>query len=293
MRKPTINTIGIILLASLLAFGGFRFISSRSFHKEIPRSGERELKVTLNAGFGDLTVARGTSEALMIADIKTDNDAEIGNVIDYAHHGDIGYLTINTSPDGTSKKHSIEFSGFNSNNVDLKFTESLPISFEFGLGLGKGDLDLTGLNVKDLKISAGASSVRLMFDKLNRSVIEDLTIESGLSKFEGEGLCNANFNRLKFQGGVGSYSLNFGGDLKKEVDANIEIGFGSLVITVPRAIGLKVLPEKNWMSHIDFDRDLSEQESDTYYTPNYRTAAGKINMHIEVGLGSVKIRHEE
>jgi hypothetical protein len=293
MRKPTLYTIGILLLAFVLTFGGFRFISSKSFHKEILCSGERALKVTLNAGFGDLSVSRGRPEALMVADINTDNDAEIGNVVDYVHHGDIGYLTISTSSDAKAKKHSIEFSGFNSNSVDLKFTESLPISFEFGLGLGKGDLDLTGLNVKDLKISAGASSVRLAFDKLNKGVIEELTIESGLSKFEGERLCNANFNRLKFEGGVGSYALDFGGELKKEVDANIEVGFGSLVVTVPRNIGLKVLPEKNWMSHIDIDRDLSEQESDTYYSPNYRTAAGKINMHIVVGLGSVKIRHED
>lgn len=293
MRKTTLYTIGIALLALVLAFGGFRYISSRSFHKEIPCSGERALKVTLNAGFGDVAVSRGKPEALMIADINTNNDAEIGNVIDYVHHGDIGYLTINTNADASTKKHSIEFNGFNSNSLDLKFSESLPISFEFGLGLGKGDLDLTGLDVKDLKISAGASSVRLVFDKLNKSVIEDLTIESGLSKFDGERLCNANFNRLKFEGGVGSYSLDFGGDLKKEVDANIEVGFGSLTITIPSAIGVKVLPEKNWMSHIDMDHDLSEQESDTYYSPNYRTAAGKINMHIVVGLGSVKIRHED
>ncbi|HUN64685.1 MAG TPA: LiaF domain-containing protein [Bacteroidota bacterium] len=291
MRTLTNYTIGCLLLALVLSFGGFRFASTRSYHREIPYSGEHALKVTLSAGFGDLSVSRGKPDALLVADINTEKDADIGNVIDYVHHGDIGYLTVNTSSDGSSKKHSIEFTGFNSNNLDLKFTEMIPISFEFGLGLGKGDLDLTGLNVKDLKISAGASSVRLAFDKPNKGTIEDLTIESGLSKFEGENLCNANFNRLKFEGGVGSYSLDFGGTLNKEVDANIEVGFGSLVVTVPANIGVKVLPEKNWMSHIDMDRDLSEQESDTYYSPNYRSAQGKINMHIEVGLGSVKIRH--
>ncbi|MBI2474511.1 MAG: hypothetical protein HYV68_02305 [Candidatus Taylorbacteria bacterium] len=75
--------------------------------------------------------------------------------------------------------------------------------------------------MKDFNLSAGASSVKLRFDEPNTSVIEDMSIEAGLSKFTGEGLGNANFNHFKFEGGVGSYTLDFSGKLDHEVDVDV------------------------------------------------------------------------
>ena len=172
----------------------------------------------------------------------------------------------------------------------MHFPEGIPISFELGLGLGRGNFDLTDLNVKDLKLSAGASSVSLKFDRQNKSVIEDLTIESGLSKFEGKGLCNANFNHLSFEGGVGSYALDFSGTLKKEVDVDIEVGLGSLVIYVPEEIGVKIIYEKSLLAHISLDQSLEDRGNNNYFSPNYRTAQGRMNIHIEAGLGSIKVK---
>ncbi|MBI3364446.1 MAG: hypothetical protein HY033_06010, partial [Ignavibacteriae bacterium] len=205
---------------------------------------------------------------------------------------EVGYLEVNTSADVRShaKKHSINFEGFKSNTWEMRFPDGIPISFELGLGLGKGDFDMTGLNVKDLKLSAGASSVSLQFNKPNKNVIEDLTIESGLSKFDGEGLCNANFNHLKFEGGVGSYTLDFSGELKKEVDVDIEVGLGSLVVRVPENIGVKVIYEKSLLAHINLDRSFTEQGENNYFSPNYRSAPGRMNIRIDAGLGSVKVK---
>ena len=294
---PAMNRTIPILLSSVAGIGllsGFAFFASHRYHKEVPKSEEKELKVTLSAGFGDVAVARGTRSAVLDADIESEKGIDPDNFIEYAIRDRIGYVTINTNAEHGSKqgKRSINFEGFNSDSWKVRLTDAVPISFDISLGLGKGMFDLTGLRVKDLKISAGASSVWLAFGSPNKTVIEDLTLESGLCKFSAEGLCNANFNHMKFEGGVGSYLLDFGGKLNKEVDVDIEVGLGSLTVRIPESVGARIIYEKSWIAHIDLDPDFSELQQNNYFSSNYRSAAGKMNIKIEAGLGRVKIQRE-
>jgi hypothetical protein len=269
-------------------------MSSHYYRKEVPLGNERELKVTISAGFGHVALARGSSSTILNAEVETDRENEPAGLFGYAVRDRVGYVTVNGTADekNRSHKHNVNFEGFNSENWKIRLTDAVPISFDISLGLGKGEFDFTGLLVKDLKLSAGASSAWVTFDKPNKSVIEDLTIESGLSKFHADGLCNANFNHMKFEGGVGSYSLDFGGTLSKEVDVDIDVGLGSLVVKIPEDIGARIIYEKSWIAHIDLDRDFTEEQENNYFSSNYHTAAGKMNIKIDAGLGSVKIERE-
>ena len=292
-RTPSILLV-LPFIAVIFLVCGFVFLASHHYHKEVPLANERELKVTLSAGFGNVGIARGESATILDADVESSRETALDDLIDYSIRDRIGYVSVNTNPDGGTKshRHTVNFEGFNSEALKIRLTDAVPISFDISLGLGKGEFDFTGLRVKDLKISAGASSVWMTFEKPNKSVIEDLTIESGLSKFNAEGLCNANFNHMKFEGGVGSYLLDFGGKLAKEVDVDIEVGLGSLTIRIPEEIGARIIYEKSWIAHIDLNRDFSELQENNYYSSNYRSAAGKMNIKIDAGLGSVKIQRE-
>jgi hypothetical protein len=295
-RKLTYLTPLLALFALICLTTGFMYLKSSSYHKEVKLVREKEIKVTLESGFGTLNVSRGKPALVLDANVNADKNLNFEDCFDYSTSEGIGYLSVNTNADIESrrsgKKHSFRISGLESSTWLMHFTDAVPLSFDVQLGMGKGDFDLTGLSVKDLNISAGASSFYLRFDRPNKSEIEDLNIESGLSKFKAEGLCNANFNHLKFEGGVGGYSLDFGGKLDKEVDVDIEVGLGSLVVTIPEDIGVKLNYEKNFIAHLDIDKDFSEDQENTYFSSNFRTAAGKINMKIDAGLGSVKVRRE-
>jgi hypothetical protein len=95
---------------------------------------------------------------------------------------------------------------------------------------------------------------------------------------------------MKFEGGVGTYRLDFGGTIEKEMDVDIELGLGSLSITIPEKFGGKVIYEKNIISNFEIDNDFTEQTENNYVSSNYYSATGKINFRIEAGLGSVKIK---
>jgi hypothetical protein len=294
-RRISYVLIPVSLLAVFLLASGFVILKGGKYHKVVQLSNEKEVKVTLESGYGTIYVSRGSANAVLDADVDAENNIDISNCIEYSKRERVGFLNINTSEDVEGKsdhKHGFHISGLESNTWDMHFTDAVPLSFDVELGLGKGVLDLTGLTVKDVTISAGASSFLLKFDRPNKGSIDDLSIESGVSKFNAEGLCNANFNHFKFQGGVGTYALDFGGALNREADVDIEVGLGSLTVTIPENIGARIIYEKNFIAHLDIDKDFTEQSENTYVSSNFDDAPGKLNMRIEAGLGSVKVRRE-
>jgi hypothetical protein len=291
MKRPAYPYILTALALSAVTLG-FIMFASHSYHKEISMTSERELKATLEAGFAKLTLGRARTSNLFACDIATDDDHDATNFIDYSVRDKVGYLNLCTSDDNNHKKKSFHISGFDAGTWNTSFTDKIPISFDVELGLGRGDFDFTGLQVKDLNLSAGASTVMLRFNEPNKGEIEDLNIEAGLSKFEAKNLSNANFSHMKFEGGVGTYRLDFGGTIQREMDVDIELGLGSLTIILPEHFGGKVIYEKNIISNFDIDRDFTEQSDNNYVSSNYYSATGKINFRIEAGLGSVKIKRD-
>ncbi len=261
--------------------------------REIGRTTEKELKVVLSSSFGSLNVSKGEPEKILIADGVAKHGGDPMMSVDYDVRNRIGYMdiTLGEAPEEhEQRKGSFKISDFNGGKWYLRFSNTIPISFDVELGVGNGDFDLSGLQVKDFTLSTGASDVSLSFDEPNKTEIDNLSIESGVSKFNGRNLGNANFKRFRFQGGVGAYTLDFGGKLSGEVDVDIDVGLGVLTIIIPPNVGARLFYEKSWVSRLDCDRDFQSVSDNEYETENYTKANGKMNIRLDSGLGSIKIR---
>jgi len=262
--------------------------------QEIGRTTEKEIKVVLASSFGNVSISRGESGKIVSVESQNPADEPPRIDVEYTVRNRIGYLEINLGQD--DKEHSGKRGGMHIGNIargtwTLHFSDALPISFDIELGVGRGTFEMTGLQVKDFNLSSGASEVELVFDEENPLEIENMNIESGMSRFDGRNLSNARFKHFRFQGGVGSYTLDFGGTLKNEVDVDVEVGLGFATIIIPKEAGARVLYEKNWVSSFDCDADFENNTENEYLTTNYYRVPGKMNITLDSGLGSVKIRH--
>jgi hypothetical protein len=281
-----------LLLAHRATIGLAADPSDEKRTTEIGRTTEKEVSVVLSSSFGTVLISRGEPGKILVSESMIENDKAKMN-IDYAIRSRVGYLDISlgdVQKDPDRKKGHFHWKDFDQGKWYLRFSDAVPISFDVELGVGKGDFNLTGLHVKDFNLTTGASDVTLAFDEPNTGLIEHLNLESGVSKFDARNLANANFRRLSFKGGVGTYTLDFGGKLKSEVDVDVEVGLGLLTILIPQEVGAKVLYEKSWVSRLDCDRDFQQSGEDTYLSENYHSAAGKMNIHIDSGFGSIKVR---
>lgn len=260
--------------------------------KEIGRTTERELNVVLSSSFGTFLISRGESEKIFVVETAGPQADPLTN-LEYSIRNRVGYADItlgDVKNEGGGKKKSFKIGDFNKGKWYIRFSDAVPISFDVELGVGRGDFNLSGLQVKDFNLSAGASDVTLSFDEPNKARIENISIESGVSKFDGRNLGNANFRHFRFQGGLGAYTLDFGGALNGEVDVDIEVGMGVLTIIVPQDVGAKVYYEKSWVSRLDCDHDFRSSAENEYLTDNYSTSTGRMNIRIDSGMGSIKIR---
>lgn len=279
-----------LVLSTLLALAGNA--QDRSVVKEVPRTTEKELNVVLTSAFGSVIVRRGDPGTTVLLE-REETKEKYPAFVDYAVRNRVGYADIMLGEDREtheSKGSSFSISDFNKGRWFLSLSDAIPVSLEIELGVGSGDFNLTGLRVRDFTLSAGASNVTLAFDEPNNTRIENLTVESGVSKFDGRNLCNANFKHFRFKGGVGSYTLDFGGVCKGEMSVEIEVGLGVVTIFIPREMGARIAYDKSWMSRIDCDEDFHETGEESYLSENYNSVSDRMNIVLNSGLGSIKVR---
>jgi len=284
---------GTVLLLLVFIAGSWAIarLQEKEGATEIGRTTEKELNVVLSTSIGSISIARGQEQKVLSISSanqkKKDGDVDLS----YTIRNRVGYLDLALGESGDHGSDHFKIKGFKEGAWQLHFSEALPVSFELELGFGSADIDLSGLQVRDFSLTTGASDVMLSFDTPNEVLLDHMNIETGLSKFDGRNLGNGNFKYFRFEGGVGTYTLDFSGTLRREVDVDIQLGLGVLTLIVPSDVGARVITNDNWFSHIECDKGFQSTGKEQFETENFSRAEGKMNIRIETGLGRVKLKH--
>jgi len=288
--KNSVKFLLLLLIGIVCTVAAFAYVLE-SKHREFSRTKEKELQVILDVSFGDISIKRGEQDKIATIDYNEEETAKHKLYISYDISNETGTLYIKL-------KESTHFWGDNNDHnshnrhLDIKLGSNIPISLELELGAGKGDIDLTDLQVKDVKISTGASSVTMKCSKPNPIFADDISIESGVSKFTATDLSNLNFRNLKFSGGVGTYKLDFDGKLRQSAEVQIEVGLGSINVYVPQTIPAKLVYDDNWLSSFKLDDDFEKTRSGVYETSDFQDASKRLTIRLESGLGSVRVQRK-
>jgi len=268
--------------------------------REISRTSEKEIAVSLDASFGTVILLRGDRNKVVVAEYSHEQDDRRELEMFYDISDGRGDLEINLTDNRSHKDRrnsSISWEDMkdergdgNDRRLTARLTDAVPLSLKIGLGAGKGRFDLSGLRLKDLKVSAGASSAELQCNEPNPISCENVTIESGVSKLSANSLSNLNFRKLKFSGGVGSYTLDFSGKLQQKAYADVEVGLGSIVVYVPKNMPTKIITDEGWFSSVDVDDCFEKTKKGTYETDDFGRTDRTLTIKIGSGLGSIKVR---
>ncbi len=231
--------------------------------------------VTLNMGVGELNLSGGGSD-LLSGEIRY-NVAEWEPTL--TNTGDT--LTL---AQGDEDDRNIGLPGDNVVNTwDLQLGD-VPVDLSINAGAYQAELELGGVPLRGLTVHDGASSTEVNFDDLNPEVMETLVYETGASSVKLNGLANANFEEMEFNGGAGSYELDFSGDLQRDASVRIVAGLSSLRVSVPAGTNVRV--EVGGGLH-DVDTQGSWSASgDVYET----TGSGPLlTIEVDMGAGSITL----
>jgi hypothetical protein len=286
LNKPYRVLIVAIVLLSSAALAGF---TADVLRREIVRTTEKHLTVHLEIAFGSVSIGKGDRSKILEADFWDDDSSRRSSRVIYKLNDQRGDLKIETLESASFWRRS-KSKDKGAREWNLRFSDAVPMEMQLELGAGEGTIDLTNLQIERLDISAGASSVDMTCDEPNRVVANRVSIESGVSKFEARNLCNLNFKRLSFEGGIGAYRLDFGGKLRHDAEVSVEVGLGAVTIIVPRETAVRLKYEDSWFSKFDLDDGFTRVRKGTYETENFEKASARLTIEIQAGLGSVRIR---
>ena len=245
--------------------------------RQVPLSGESTMLVRIEGGMGTLLVRRGASNtAFSLVQISREADEAVP-MVQYNVKDNKGVLTVelngNENEDGDGLAQLLHiFKGKHGGSWRLELTDRVPIDFRMEFGAGEATLDLTGLVMTGLRLETGASSLRIRSSEPNTGRIGTVSITAGLGSIESESLGNLNFDRMRFEGGLGSYELDLSGALRDGAQIRAEVGLGSLDILVPMQVGILAFCEDNFLSSSDLHRFV-RVDDDVYASPNYKQSS--------------------
>jgi hypothetical protein len=255
----------------------------RVFQKAL--TDEKEFKIKMDFGAGQITLKKSEDNSLYrLTTVKTKDDIE--PKVRYEKSGTTAVLIISME-----QNQSINIFDVGDQNWTLEITPQIPVLLKADLGACRGDLNFSELRMKDISMSTGASTVKVRFDQPNRERLRKFSIEAGISRLAFTGLGNANFDYLKFEGGVGSYRMDFSGNQYDNNRVDISVGVGKVLLELPVDVVTKITPEDNFLSSVNIEEEYFDRLTDgIYFTKKGKGHNPDLSISIEAGLGRVDVK---
>jgi hypothetical protein len=242
------------------------------------RSDEARLDVHVRYGAGELLVVPGDAGELYRVNLRYDSEI-FDPVVDYER----GHLEVGVEGrDGRMRIRNTE-----AGELRLQLSPDVPLELDLDFGAVEADLDLGGLRLASLDVETGASETEIRFDRPNPATCDRLDITMGAAGFTVRGLGHAGCDRVEAEGGVGDLTLEFDGEWRRDMEADITMALGSVTLIVPEDIGVRV-DKDTFLT--DFDRDGFYKRGDTYYSDSWDTAERRLTVHLEGAFGSMDLR---
>ena len=180
------------------------------------------------------------------------------------------------------------------NRWNLKIGDAKPFSMEISAGVGRANLSLGKLPITDLFIETGAGDNRISFKGPNPSPMKHLEARAGAGELSLSGLLNANFEKVRIKGAVGSIDLDFTGE-KLLRNAHVYVGSGVGGVTVTMREGIPARARIRGLTGVrsygGFFRSGGGFGDSEYQTEAYMGATGpKIELELDLGVGGVTLR---
>jgi len=252
--------------------------SARQLH------GETRLNVQVEYGAGRFRLAPGADGELYRVAMRYDEDKFIPvRVFD----AESGTLRVGVrGRDGVRISLNDSRRGDDPPFLQLGLSPDIPLALDLELGAVESDLELGGLALQDVHLETGASATRLRFSRPNPVACTSLELRAGAAEFEARQLANANCARISFDGGVGRVVMDFTGTWRQSMEAELNVGFGSLDLRLPRDVGVEVHLSRFLAS---FDAAGFQKRGEVYYSANWADARQRLTLRVNASIGGVQV----
>jgi hypothetical protein len=169
------------------------------------------------------------------------------------------------------------------NDWNLKLGQA-PLDLSINAGAYDGNLELGGVPLTELSVRDGASRVKLNFNRANPEKMARLEYYTGASKVELSGLGNANFEEMRFEGGAGTFKLDFSGLLQRDGYVSVVGGVNDITLIIPKGTPA-VITLSSTLSNVNTEGTW------TIHNRVYETEGSgpKLTIDVDNGVGNLTL----
>jgi hypothetical protein len=244
--------------------------------------GETRLDARLDYAAGALRLAAGRPTELYRMDVLYDGERYVPISRFDAAHGAVG-LGLEASGDGGLRvvsKNQLR------QTASVTFSPKNDLALAVTLGAVDADLELGGLRLTDLKLEAGASRATVRFSQPNAARCRSATLTSGAAELSVMGLGNSRCDRIRFEGGVGRVTLDFGGAWSSSSTVAVKMALGEVALRLPRTVGIRLRLDKFLAT---FEPQGLVRRGNSYLSPGYDQAARHLDIEVTTAVGGVTV----
>ena len=254
------------------------------------------LRVYLDCSIGNLVMKPSNNKYIITGNIDY-NSTLAKPIVKLTNKNNISRLDLKIKADKIIKSdnkslvNSLIEDGNDNYKINFEMPTKMSTDMNLNFGLGKVDLDFSGIRIAQLVMNCGLSDVTLINTKSNIINCENIHISTGISDFNSTGLGNFNSTNYSFDVGMGSAEIDMSGSANKNSNLKIDVTVGSLELKLPKNTNIELLIEKNMLSSINVKGLISSGDG-KYTSKDIRERWSTMKIEISVGLGSADITVE-
>ena len=252
------------------------------------------LRVYFDCSIGNLTMRPSNNRYIITGKIEF-NTAFSKPVISLTDKNNISRLDLSIKPDkaisndnSKSLINSLIEDGNDNYKINFQMPTKIATDMNLNFGLGKIDLNFTGLRISQLFIDCGLSDVSLINTKSNIVDCEKVHIATGIADFNSLGLGNFNASKYIFDVGIGSAEIDMSGSANRNSSLTIDVSVGSLELKLPSNTNIELTIKNNMLSSVNVN-GLISLGNGKYNSKEKQKRWATMKAEISVGLGSVDI----
>lgn len=258
----------------------------RTFSVTRPVGGERLLHVRLDFSGGTVVLVPAATGQLY--GLKLRYDGERSAPIQ-KYDTRTGILHIGVAPVGglgvrvtTLAQHG--------QTARFEFSPDVPLALDATLGASDATIDLGGMMLSELAVRSTATHAVVDFSRPTRGTCKSATFSVGAAQLEARHLANTGCESLRVEGGVGTVSLAFDGEWRRDLALVVDLAMGGLELRVPRGTGVRITG-KRFLAPLE-NKGLV-RNGDTWTTPGFDRAAHKLNVELKASMVGISVEWME
>ena len=251
------------------------------------------LRVYFDCSIGNLMMKPSKNRYIITGNIDY-NSTMAKPIAELTDKNNISRLDLKVKPNKTNDNNTRSFinslmeEGNDNYKINFEMPTKISTDMNLNFGLGKVDLDFSGIRIAQLVMNCGLSDVSLVNKKSNIINCEKIHISTGVSDFNSLGLGNFNASNYIFDVGMGSAEIDMSGSANKNSDLKIDVTVGSLELKLPKNTNIELIINKNMLSSVNVKGLISSGDG-KYTSRNTQKRWATMKAEISVGLGSVDI----